>query len=148
MKSAIHIGFYVRNGTAYLPLTARTQAGFYLQIEPVEVAAIEDSLQFASALRSVIARGNPVVPTPPRNAFPKPVILRYAKVRSLKQFENGTAYWTLSKRDDGWTFGPWKRADRGWEEDQKLETQMGAEESLEAVLQSLIGAVQSRSTDN
>jgi hypothetical protein len=138
----LEIGFYVRDGNAYLPQMARTEAGFYLDTEPVEVAAVNNTQQLASALQNLIARGNPVVPTPSRRAFPRPVVLRYAKVRSWKQFEKGSAYWMLSKRDDGWTFGPWKRADRGWEPDQTALTRVEAMQSVERIVQLLISSMQ------
>jgi hypothetical protein len=93
--------------------------------------------------RRAIERGNPVVPTPARVAFPKPVVLRYAKAKSWKQFEQTTDNWHLSKHDDGWIFGPWKRRlDRGWEPDATKVTRLEAQQSAEIVVQSLVQSVQ------
>ncbi|HET9697872.1 MAG TPA: hypothetical protein VFP40_13455, partial [Terriglobales bacterium] len=85
MTDQLSVAFYVRNDTVYLPVMARTHAGFYLDMEPVEIVSANDVQAFAMALRRAIERGNPVVHTPARNAFPKPVVLRYAKAKSWKQ---------------------------------------------------------------
>src|ERR1700693_2456187 len=101
---------YIRNGTAYVPTAAKTEAGYSLDIEPVEVTPISDEEDFLGAIRRTIDRGHPMVPTPTRaTGFPKPVVLRYAKVRSFADFEKDASYWQLHKDGDLFRIEQWKR---------------------------------------
>jgi hypothetical protein len=65
----------LRKGVAYIPTTARTEAGYWLAIEPVEA----------------IERGNPVVKTPTRQNFPPPVMQPYCGMKSFSEFERTAA---------------------------------------------------------
>jgi hypothetical protein len=108
---------YLRNGVAYVPTVARTEAGYYLDIEPVAAVSATDSVALSDALKHVMAKGNPIVPTPTRAAFPKPVVLRHANVRSWADFERTASQWTISRKDDFYTIKRGrKRPDVGWEE--------------------------------
>ena len=139
----IHAGFYVRNGRAYIPLTAKTQAGFYIDMEPVEIVSVSDGDALELALHNAVLRGNPVVPTPTRGSFPRPVVLKYAKVKSWRLFESQATYWSLSARDHDWTFGTWKRADRGWEPDPSAETHIEGDYSIDDIVRRLGVSVRS-----
>jgi len=41
---------YIRSGMAYIPVVAKTVAGFYLEVEPVEVVHLSDKLALIAAL--------------------------------------------------------------------------------------------------
>ena len=86
---------YLRKGTIYVPTAARTEAGFYLIVEPVSAVDVNDANALRRALKEAIARGNPTIPTPPRNNYPEPVMPKYAGVRSLRAFERGTRLWHI-----------------------------------------------------
>src|SRR5688572_21248607 len=77
---------YLRKGMAYVPTVAQTGAGFYTNIEPVAVVPVTDSGALENAIKIAMSKGNPIVPTPTRDAFPKPVVLEYAKVKSWSAF--------------------------------------------------------------
>ena len=140
---------YIRNGTAYVPTAAKTQAGYYLDIDPVEVTPISDEESFISAIRRCIDRGHPIVPTPTRaTGFPKPVILRYVKVRSLAAFEKDASYWQIHKEDNQYRIEQWKKgAQAGWLPDPaRIETlPLGA--SVDDAIKRLINSVQSVSSN-
>jgi hypothetical protein len=109
---------YLRNGTAYVPTVAQTEAGFFLDIDPVEVVPAIDTEALRNAVKQAIGRGNPRVPTPTRAAFPKPVVLRYAKVKSWSTFEKGCSNWTIVEKGGLYQIKRGrKRPDRGWEDD-------------------------------
>ena len=91
---------YVRKGTAFVPDVARTEAGFFLDAEPVRVAKLSDLQSLASAIEQVMATGNPRVPTPTRAAFPKPVILKPAGVKSWNAFVERGACFTIFRGED------------------------------------------------
>jgi hypothetical protein len=110
---------YLRKGTAYVPTVAQTEAGFYTDIEPVAVVPVTDSAALENAVKVAMSKGNPVVPTPTRAAFPKPVVLQYAKVKSWSAFEKDALNWTVVEKAGSYQIEPGrKRSDgRGWEAD-------------------------------
>src|SRR5208282_1072121 len=87
--------FYARKGIAYLPTVARTEAGYYQDVDPVASIPISETEALCRAVREVIARGNPVVSTPTRANMPRPVVLKYAGVNTWKAFARGTSIWSI-----------------------------------------------------
>jgi hypothetical protein len=110
---------YVRKGMVFVPTVARTEAGFYMDIEPVEVAAAADLGAIQLAVKSAVARGNPRVPTPTRATFPKPVVLKHAAVKSWSAFERGSLCWVLHESKGIFQIIPQRKAadGRGWVDD-------------------------------
>lgn len=88
---------YVRDELVIIPRVSLTTAGYFLDTEPVAVSSLRTVDEFARALDAVIAAGNPSVPTPTRDAFPKPVVLDYARVRSWKAFERASVCFSISR---------------------------------------------------
>jgi hypothetical protein len=91
---------YLRRGKVYVPTVAQTGAGFYLDIEPVEVVLACDSEAVRNAVQKALSRGNPPVPTPTRAAFPTPVVLRFANVKSWAAFQRGATNWIILTADN------------------------------------------------
>jgi hypothetical protein len=60
----------------FVPTMARTTAGFYMGIEPVEVVNAFDRAALEQAIIRVVKRENPSVPTPTRTKFPKSPLLK------------------------------------------------------------------------
>ena len=88
---------YDRKGTAFVPNVAQTEAGFFLDVEPVRIARLDDPQSLASAIAQAMAAGNPRVPTPTRAVIPKPVILKPAGVRNWNAFvERGACFTVFS----------------------------------------------------
>src|SRR5437016_5860438 len=109
---------YLRNGTAFVPTVTQTEAGFFLDADPVAVVPADETEALQNAVKQAIGRGNPRVPVPTRAAFPKPVVLRYAKVKSWPAFEKGCSNWTVVEKDGLYQIKRGrKRPDRGWEDD-------------------------------
>ena len=115
---------YLRKDTAYLPTLGKTEAGFYSGIEPVAVVPIRDADAFVAAIKETITRGNPAIPTPKRDAWPEPVILKYAKVKSWSAFEKEALYWGIEEKGGTYQIEPGKRhPEGGWEDDrERIET--------------------------
>ena len=110
---------YLRKDTVYLPTVAETDAGFFLDIEPVEVAAAGDIDALQHAVKQAIGRGNPKVPTPTRGAFPKPVVLKYANVKSWSAFAQSSSNWNIVEKNGLYqiTRGRKHPEGGGWEPD-------------------------------
>jgi hypothetical protein len=115
---------YLWNGNVYVPTEARTEAGYFMDIDPVAVVSITDTDALRGTIKEAMDKGNPIIPTPTRAAFPKPVVLKYAKVKSWSAFEKGALNWTIVEKSGIYQIKPGrKRPDRGWEEDQaKIES--------------------------
>jgi hypothetical protein len=134
----IYYSFYLRNGLAFAPTMAKTDAGYYLMVEPVDVqpASSVDALQ--KVLLAAIARGNPIAPTPTPPNFPRPVMERYCGMKSLSAFERTATYWSISQNADGFRICEWQRSDRhrrgwAWEQIPESEIRLPANTTLEEV---------------
>jgi hypothetical protein len=104
---------YSFRGEILIPTLAETDAGFHLEVEPVEVLSRPTVTELALALERVRSRGNPGVPTPSRGNYPEPVVLKYTKLRSLSEFEKIAQTWSLVWLDDSVEIMPTRRVIRG-----------------------------------
>jgi hypothetical protein len=108
----MHCSFYLRKGTAFVPTMARTEAGYWMGVEPVEVQKVETVEALEQLLLAVIARGNPVVPTPTRQNFPRPVMERHCGLKSLSAFERTATCWSISGNEVAYRIYEWRRSER------------------------------------
>lgn len=119
---------YLRNGIAYVPTVAQAESGghlgYFMDIEPVIVVPATERETLKRAIIERMIKGNPIVPAPTRDGFPKPILPKYANVKSWSAFENNALLWTISKKDGDYNISPQrKRPDRGWEDDlERLES--------------------------
>ena len=105
-------------GIIFIPTVSKTEAGFYLDTEPVEVVPAQDVARLELALKTTIERGNPIIPTPTRDKFPKPVVMKYAKEKSWASFEKRASCCSIAKRESVYEIKYLRRRpDRGWEDD-------------------------------
>ena len=134
---------YLRNRMAFIPTVTQTDAGFYLDINPVGVVSAADIEALRHAVKQAIGLGNPKVPTPTRIAFPKPVVLKYAKVKSWSAFEKGCLCWTIVEKDGAYhVIQGRKRSDHGWEDDPDRIEVLPRGISIEEVAQRVTSSVQ------
>jgi hypothetical protein len=108
----MYCSFYLRKDTAFVPTTARTEAGYWMDIEPVDVRKVENPETLRSMLVAAINRGNPVVRTPTRDNFPRPIMERYCGLKSLSAFERTASCWAISQRDGKFHIYEWRRSER------------------------------------
>src|SRR5579863_9654792 len=91
---------YLRNDVVYVPTVAVREGGpVYTDIEPVAVVAAADSEALRRALSDALARGNVIVPRP-TGAWPAPVFVKHAGVRTWSEFTRNTLLWSIEE-DDG-----------------------------------------------
>jgi|SRR5450756_683643 len=134
---------YLRNRTAFIPTVAQTDAGFFLDVDPVGVVSTTDTEALQHAVKQAIGRGNPKVPTPTRAAFPKPVVLKYTKVKSWPAFERDCLYWTIVEKDGVYhVIQGRKRLDRGWEDDPERIEALPPGADIDEVAQRVTSSVQ------
>jgi hypothetical protein len=137
-------GFWLlilRKGQAFVPTMARTAAGFYMGIEPIEVVDARDPAALEQAIIRVVRRGNPAVPTPSRTDYSKKsALLKHAKVKSLSSFEKLAKSWKFSKREGAYFIVPYRSREdfSGAEEDLERGEAIPAERPLEEVVRRLV----------
>ena len=129
----------LRKGQAFVPTMAKTEAGFYIGIEPVEVVDPRNRPGLEDALKRTISRGNPTMPTPPRSNFPESVLVKHAKAKSLFDFEKYATSWKLSMRDGAYFIVPYRPSgNSGNVEDTERGEAIPADKELDAVVRRLV----------
>ncbi len=140
----MHWGLFVRGRVAYIPTSAKTEAGFYLEIEPIEVTEVDDNEKFKKALKVSLLRGNPSVATPRREDYGKPPLLKYAKVKSWSQMERESSYWGITENGGHYEYGRYKRrSDKGWEENPASIVKLAPGLTIDEVVEQIVRSVQS-----
>ena len=92
--------------------------GFYRGVEPVAVVPASNIEEIRQALRTTIARGNPVAPILRRSEIPPPVLLKYAAVKSWSAFERGMLFWDITAEHGMFRIaGQRKQSDGMWRDD-------------------------------
>jgi hypothetical protein len=103
----------LKDGVVYLPTVAKTEAGFYIDREPVAVVPVMETGALRHALQEVTRRGNPIIPTPKRNAFPPPVLPKYAGVKSWSKFMQGASDWKIVEHNRSYRIVPYRKDPKG-----------------------------------
>ena len=139
---------YLHKNAVYIPIMVETEAGFYLDREPVETAEIGDTEKLQWVLRKVLTRGNPKIPTPPRELLSGGrFIQKYAGMKSWRSFENQAKIWGVSEKDGNYKIvQKRKRLDRGWEDDPATVTLLPSALTIEEAAQLIASAIQRSST--
>ena len=103
----------LKNAQVYLPTVAKTEAGFYMNREPVAVVPASDADALRRELRKLLKHGNPAIPTPKRDALPRPVLLKYAGERSWSAFMRGASEWDIYEKDGKYQITPYRKDPEG-----------------------------------
>jgi hypothetical protein len=137
----------LKDDVVYLPTVAKTEAGFYMDREPVALVPVTNTDALRQALEDAARRGNPIVPTPKRNAFPPPVLPKYAGEKSWSKFMQGASEWTIAEHNGTYRIVPYRKDPTGgpsWVEDRdhKIDLPPGtrADEAFERMITILQGA--------
>lgn len=110
---------YLHGAVVLVPTQGQAEAGFYVEIEPVEVVPALDAEAVAASVERVMARGNPRVEPAASGGWPKPpVVPKAAGVRSWAAFERTARGWSLSETRERFRIVPLVRTPpRGLGED-------------------------------
>lgn len=129
--------FYIRKGKAYVPTVAQTEAGFFLDIDPVTVLPADDREALVRSIADVIAAGNPVVPAPARGAYPTPAVLQAAGVKTWSTFEKSARCFTVYRTESGYEIPAMERAAEGWVENPQRAKKLPLSSSHDEVARTL-----------
>lgn len=106
---------YTRGDKVYLPTSAKTAAGFFLDDDPVEVVDLADKAGLRDAICRVVSKGNPEVPTPLDPDVHEPAVLKHAGLRTWSAFARRAELWTIKERDGNFEIiRMLKRPGGGW----------------------------------
>lgn len=120
-QSDAWIALYVTNRLGFIPTEALTNAGFYLQVEPVRQVNYWDLDELTAALQSALENGNPEITVPPGVQHHEFVMGRYLSVSGQEDFEKATIPIRIEENDDHYSVRSWKKLANGkWEGEKNL----------------------------
>jgi hypothetical protein len=135
----------LKDGFVYVPAVAKTQAGFYMRREPVAVVPVANTEALRRALQDVMQKGNEIIPTPKRDAFPPPVLPKYAGVKSWSAFMRGASEWAINEDDGNYNIVPYRKDPDGsaaWVADKQRKTEFPPGTTREQVIERMIKIIQ------
>jgi hypothetical protein len=135
----------LKDGIAYVPTVVKTEAGFYMQAEPVAVIPAGHTAALRHALHAVMAKGNEIVPTPKRNAYPAPVLPKYAGANNWSVFKKGSSEWSIREENANYQIIPYRNDPHGsetWIEDNARKIKFSPGTTREQVIDRMIGILQ------
>ena len=110
----INIYWNKRDGSVIVPTVAQTEAGYWLDIDPVELGSWSNPESVKAAVERAYERSGQVVPTPSRQNFPKPVVLSHSSAKTLGDFEKKYEMVSISRTQAGrLTLSRYKEAPEG-----------------------------------
>lgn len=139
-------GAIVRNQKAYLCVKAETEAGFYIDVEPVFIADLNVD-DFTSSLEKVIALGHPKIstPTPSEMKQRKDPILTATKTKNWKALAKNSVSYSLSWTQDGIVLYISRLDKKGrFEIDPNKTTIFPKETELRTIVETILVDIQSR----
>lgn len=135
---------FLKQGTVYVPTVVKMQTGVYSDVEPVAVISAADTQGLRHALLDAISRGNRVVPNPPKDAWPAPILLKYSGAKTWSAFARGASPWSIIQDGDGSYHIAGYRTHPGgyWERDLEQKIDFQASVKVETVVDRMIAILQ------
>jgi hypothetical protein len=90
---------YLKNGIVYVPTVAKLTTGAYLDIDPVAVESIANTVGLHRAFLDAIARKNAIISPPPKGKWPSPAVLKYAGTKSWPGFARDMSMWSIEENN-------------------------------------------------
>ena len=134
---------YLRKGIVFVPTSGKVHRGLHRDIEPVAVVAVSNTGALHQALLETINKGNPPTSYYQPGDAPKPVVLKYASVKTWAAFARDASSWSI--KEQGGTYqivGYRTHRDGHWEEDPEQRTTLPPRSSLDEVVDRMIAILQ------
>lgn len=134
---------FLKDGIVYVPTVVKMQTGVYSDEEPVAVVSAADSQGLRHAFLDTIGRGNAVVPNPPKDKWPPPVLLKYTGAKNWSAFKRGASTWSIKEKNENYQLiGYRTHRDGYWQEDldQKINFPPGT--AVDDVIDRMIAIIQ------
>lgn len=136
---------YLRNDVVYVPTVVQLKTGAYMNVDPVAVVPSANAGELRRAFAAAFARGNAVVPLPPKDKWPPPVLPKYAGVKTWSAFMRDAAEWDISEKAGIYKITPWKKDPEGgpsWVPDLEHRIAFPPNTARDEVIERLIAIVQ------
>jgi hypothetical protein len=134
MTAVMMFNAYLKSGIVYVPTVVRLQiGGAYMDVEPVAVEPVANTEGLRRAFSDAIARKNVFVPNPPKNNWPRPILLRYSGAKTWSAFARDASMWSIDEENGVYAIvGHRDHPDGYWVEDKnrKIEFPVGTPESV------------------
>ncbi len=102
MTNWIAVFLYCPHAQIIVPHKAQTEAGFYLEVEPVEVGSLEDTETVKDILERARKRPWNRIPTPPRSGSSVRDVpsMKASNARSYSDFVRSVLHWHIEQLND------------------------------------------------
>jgi len=135
---------FLKNGIVYVPTVVKMQTGVYSDVEPVAVVPVADTEGLRRGFHDAIVRENAVVPNPPKDNWPPPVLLKYAGVKNWGAFKRDATMWSIKERNGNYQIvGHRTHPDGYWVEDGDQKIEFPAGSKVDQVIERMIAVLQS-----
>jgi hypothetical protein len=134
---------YLKNGVVYVPTVVKMQTGVYSDVEPVAVVPVANTEGLRHSLLDAIARENVVVPNPPKDNWPPPVLLKYAGVKTWSTFARGASVWSIKETGGNYQIVGYRNHPDGyWAQDPEQKTSFPPGSTVDEVVNRMIEILQ------
>jgi hypothetical protein len=133
---------YLRNNKVFIPTMGAVHKRLYRDIEPVAAVDLSNSEGIRQALHARIASGNPPTPYYPRGAYPQPVVLKHAGVKTWSAFARNTTPWKIRENDGNYQIIGYHMGRDGWAEDPQQKINFPPGTSVDGVIDRMIAILQ------
>ena len=134
---------YLRKGVVYLPVMKKTEAGFYIGVDPLSMINVTSTTELRQAIGIALARPIPIVPTPPRNAKLNNV-LQVTGLRSWSAFDRSAECWAIKELQGIWKIAIQRSRKEGGGDDQSQLITFPPGTSVEEVADRLFQVIQEK----
>jgi hypothetical protein len=91
---------YLKNGIVYVPTVAKLTTGAYVDVDPVAVESVANTVGLHRAFSEAIARENAIINPPSKGKWPPPVVLKYAGTKSWPAFARDMSMWSIEESSE------------------------------------------------
>jgi hypothetical protein len=135
---------YLRNGIVYVPTVARLQiGGAFWDVEPVAVEPVANTEGLRRAFSDAIARKNVFVPNPPKNKWPRPILLKYSGAKTWSAFARNALMWSIDEENGVYAIVAYREHSDGyWVQDKNRKTEFSPGTPVAVVVDRMIATLQ------
>jgi hypothetical protein len=134
---------FLKSGIVYVPTVVKMQSGVYSDEEPVAVMPAGNTEGLRRAFLDTISRKNAIVPNPPKDNWPPPVLLKYSDAKTWSAFARGTITWSIKEDDGSYQIVGYRiHPDGYWVEDPEQKMEFPSGTSADIVIDRMITVLQ------
>ncbi len=133
---------FLKNGIVYVPTVVKLQAGAYVDVEPVAVVPVANTDALRRAFLDAISKGNAIVPNPPKDKWPPPVLLKYTGAKTWSAFARGALHWHILDKHGEYQIAGHLVHDGHWKEDPEQKTIFPTGTKAQDVIDRMIAILQ------